>query len=379
VSKFFATCARGLEEVLGAELTALGCTNLTLAAGGVQFEGDQSLLYKSHLWLRTANRILLQLRSFPCRSPEDLYENLKKFKWETFFSNDQTFSIDCTISGRNSPDLNHSHYARLKAKDALVDRLREKTGKRPDVNLENPDLRVILYIRDGNCTLNLDASGSSLHERGYRSDFADAPLKETLAAGILLLMDWRGDRPLLDPMCGSGTLLAEGALIAANIAPGLLREKFLFMNWPDFYEPRWRQLVEEARAAQRPVAPGTFFGRDRSKDALKQTQFAFRKIGLGEAVDLLQQDFFSFTPPEVRTPGMLVVNPPYGERLGDVEELKPLYKHLGDSFKQKLKGWNAGVFTGSSELAKCVGLKTKRRIPLWNGAIECRLLTYEMY
>lgn len=379
MSKFFATCARGLEETLAEELKALGCATIVLAPGGVAFEGDQTLLYKSHLWLRTANRILLQLRSFPCRSPEDLYENLKKFKWETFFSKIETFSIDCTISGRNSPDLNHSHYAKLKAKDAIVDRLREKTGKRPDVDLENPDLRIILYIRDGNCILNLDASGQSLHERGYRSDFAEAPLKETLAAGILLLSGWKPDRPLLDPMCGSGTILAEAALIAANVAPGLFRKKFLFMNWPDFFEPRWNELLLEAKNSQRAIPTNLLFGRDQSKEAIKQTQFAFRKIGLESSVNLAQQDFFSFEAPQVERPGYLIVNPPYGDRIGEIEELKPLYKHLGDMFKQKLKGWDAAVFTGSSELAKNIGLKTKRRIPLWNGPIECRLLTYLLY
>lgn len=379
MSKFFATCARGLEEVLAQELRTIGCETFTIAPGGVQFEGDQNLLYKAHLWLRTANRILLQLRSFPCRSPTDLYENLKKFKWETFFAKIENFSIDCTISGRNSPDLNHSHYAKLKAKDAIVDRLREKTGNRPNVDLDSPDLRIVLYIRDGNCLLNLDASGQSLHERGYRSDFAEAPLKETLAAGILYLSAWNRESPLLDPMCGSGTLLAEGAMMAANVAPGLYRKHFLFMNWPDFFEPRWKELVTEAKQAQKTLSKVQFFGRDRSKDALKQTQFAFRKLGLEHTLEVKQEDFFSFEAPAVEQPGMFLVNPPYGDRLGEVEELKPLYKHLGDSMKQKLKGWNAGVFTGSSELAKCVGLKTKKRIPLWNGPIECRLLTYNLY
>jgi putative N6-adenine-specific DNA methylase len=379
VSRFFVTCARGLEEILSAELKTLGCEQLELAPGGVQFEGDQELLYKAHLWLRTGNRILLQLRSFPCLNPESLYENLAKFKWETFFQKPTTFAVDCTLSGRNHPALSHSQYAKLKAKDAIVDRLREKLGTRPDVDVENPDLRVVLYVRDSVCTLSLDASGFSLHERGYRSAAAAAPLKETLAAGLISLMDWKGDCAFVDPMCGSGTLLAEAALIATNTAPGLLRDHFLFMNWPDFYEPRWNSLVEAAKDARRPLEKNLLFGFDESPEALKQTRAALKTLGVLDEVILEKKSFLDFEKPASIEKGILLVNPPYGDRLGNVDELKPLYKHFGDTFKKQLKGWRAGIFTGSSELAKSVGLKTSRRIPLWNGPIECRLLTYDLY
>ena len=378
-TKFFATCARGMEELTAKELKQLGVEKIEVVPGGLYFYGDQGTLYKAHLWLRTANRILLPLRSFSCWRPEDIYENLLKFKWETFLKGDLTFSVECTLSGNNGQHLTHSQYAKLKAKDAIVDRLREKTGSRPNVDVDNPHIRVVLYIRDGMATLNMDATGTSLHERGYRSRDASAPLKETLAAGILQLSGFDGKTPLFDPMCGSGTLIAEAALIATNTAPGLLRDRFLFQNWPDFYAPRWEALVKEAQEAKRPLAKGLLFASDQEGIALEQTRTALRTLGVMSAVETSRKTFADFHRPEGIEKALIVMNPPYGERLGDEEALIPLYKSMGDTFKQKLKGWNGAIFTGSSILAKSVGLRPSRRIPLWNGAIECRLLTYEMY
>lgn len=378
MSKYFVTCARGLEAITAAELRAFGAATQE-QPGGVFFEGDQDALYRAHLQLRTGNRILLPLRSFPCRSPEDLYENVKKFKWETFLREGLTFAVDCTLSGNKSPALSHSQYAKLKAKDAIVDRMREKTGDRPNVNVESPDISVVIYVRDGVATLNMDATGPSLHERGYRSPDAAAPLKESLAAGILELAGWDPSTPLIDPMCGSGTLLAEGMLKACNIAPGLLREHYLFMNWPDFHEPRWEKLVSEAEDAAREPVSGQIFGFDQNPEAVRQSREALKELGFAGAVEVMRRRFEEFEIPAGLKPGMIVMNPPYGERLDDVEGLKPLYKEMGDTFKKKCKGWKAAVFTGSSELAKVIGLRATRRIPLWNGPIECRLLTYYMY
>ncbi|RZA08503.1 MAG: RNA methyltransferase, partial [Proteobacteria bacterium] len=331
MSKFFVTCARGTEEVTAYELEEIGADAIEIGMGGVHFEGDQDVLYKAHLWLRTANRILLPLRSFQCRSPEEMYDNLVKFKWETFLHGDLTFAVECTISGRNSITMNHSHYARLKAKDAIVDRIREKTGDRPNVDTDHPDVRVVLYIRDGVCTLNMDATGESLHNRGYRSRHAEAPLKETLAAAILLLSGWDGETPLVDPMCGSGTLLAEAALIASNTAPGLLRERFTFMNWPDFHAPRWEKCVEEAKDAQVELPDNFLFGFDQDRDAVKQTEFALKVLGFEDKATITQAKFEEFQRPEGMEQGFLVMNPPYGERLGDEEGLVPLYKLMGDT------------------------------------------------
>ena len=379
MSKYFVTCARGVEEITEAELRAIGVELIERVHGGLFFEGDQDALYRAHLWLRTANRVLLVLRSFPVKTPDELYENLSKFKWETFLKPEYTFSVDCTISGRNSIQLNHSHYAKLKAKDAIVDRMRDKTGERPNVNVESPDIRVVLYIRDGVCTLNMDATGPSLHERGYRARDAAAPLKETLAAALLKLSGWKPGQVLVDPMCGSGTILAEAALMAANVAPGALRGDFAFMRWPDFHEPRWKALLEEADSKRVELPPKSFYGFDQDPMAVKQTRKAFQTLGLEEALVAEQRRFSDFHPPQVEHPGFILMNPPYGDRLGEVEELRPLYKLMGDTFKKKCAGWTAGVFTGSAELMKEIGLKTKRKIPLWNGPIECRLLTYELF
>ncbi len=378
MSKYFVTCARGVEEVTQTELHELGIKNTSLVPGGVHFDGDQEALYRAHLWLRTGNRILLILRSFPVQNPDELYENVFKFKWETFLRDNLTFAVDCTISGRTSPQLNHSHFARLRAKDAIVDRLRDKMGARPDVNTEDPDISIVLYIRDGVCTLNMDATGSvPLHERGYRARNALAPLKETLAASILRLAGWKPGQPLIDPMCGSGTFVAEAALMAADIAPGSLRAQFAFMNWPDFHKPRWEGLLHEAEGRRREIPRGLLFASDHDPEAVRQTKQAFKVLGLGDVVSVEQRRFGDFQPPA--EPGWIFMNPPYGDRIGEVEKLKPLYRAMGDIFKQRCQGWNAAVFTGSAELMKAIGLKTKRKIPLWNGPIECRLLTFELF
>lgn len=379
MSRFFVTCARGVEEITEAELRDIGVEKIERVHGGLFFEGDQDALYRAHLWLRTGNRILLVLRSFPVKTPDDLYQNLFKFKWETFLQPGFTFAVDCTISGRNSIQLNHSQYAKLKSKDAIVDRMREKTGDRPNVDVESPDIKVVIYIRDGVCTLNMDATGPSLHERGYRAHDAAAPLKETLAASILKYSGWTPGQVVVDPMCGSGTILAEAALMAANIAPGALREGFAFMNWPDYHPPRWEALLKEANDKRVQIPPNTFFGFDQDPHAVKQTKHAFKVLGLSEALHAEQRTFGDFELPSVDKPGFIIFNPPYGDRLGEVDQLKPLYKLMGDTFKKKCPGWMAAVFTGSAELMKEIGLRAKRKIPLWNGPIECRLLTYEMY
>ena len=383
MSKFFVSCARGLEPICAKELIAVGATQLTEVPGGVHFEGDQDVLYKAHLWSRTGNRFLLQLRTFRCWHPDELYDNLKKFKWETFFKKDLTFAVDCTLSGPKMRDLSHSQYAKLKAKDAIVDRLREKTGDRPSVDAEQPDIGVVIYIRNGECTLYLDATGGSLHERGYRSSFAKAPLKETLAAGILQLCEWKPTQPLIDPMCGSGTFLAEAALIAMNWAPGLLRDRFSFMNWPDFYEERWTKLAQEAASKKVPLKKGQLWGFDQDSDALKQARAAMKILGVADAVQIQQQSFEKLELPEALktadSGGLMILNPPYGERLGDVQELVPLYKLIGDTFKQKCKGWRGAVFTGNLDLAKSIGLKYTRRTPLFNGPIDSRLVTFDLY
>ncbi len=380
MSKYFVTAARGLEAVTASELNDLGATKTEVVHGGVYFEGTQETLYRAHLFLRTGNRIFLPLRKFTVKTPDDVYNAFHSFKWETFFRTCRTFSVECTISGRKIMGLDHSHYVKLRVKDAIVDRMREKTGERPDVDIEDPDLSVLAYIRDGECQLSLDATGTGLHERGYRSDGGGAPLKETLAAGLISLTDWSGTEPFLDPMCGSGTLPIEAALYAARVAPATFRRKrFLFRNWPDFYEPLWERLLKEAEERRQQLPVGLIFGADRNEKILKTAMINARRTGFPkEEIVFFSKRFEEIAPPTERG-GVLLMNPPYGERLGEEEELKPLYKAMGDVFKQRFKGWRCYVFTGSKELSKCIGLKPSRRIPLFNGPIECRLLEFKVY
>ena len=380
MSRYFVSAARGTENVVATELNALGSTKTEVVRGGVYYEGDQDLFYRSQLWLRVGNKVLLPLRSFPCRSAQDLYDGVKKFRWETFLTKGKTFALDCTISGRNAPDLQHSHFAKLKAKDAIVDRLRERTGERPDVDIDRPDVPIVLYLRDGELTINMDATGGSLHERGYRPKDSPAPLKETLAAALIALTEWDAKSPFVDPMCGSGTILVEAAWKAANLAPGLLRRRYSFQQWPDFYEPRWERLKQEALQKLTPLPDNMIFGFDTSPKYLQLAKESITRARISEGKIVLQQRALKdFTLPEGLAPGVLLVNPPYGERLGNEEELKDLYSLLGDTFKQKFKGWRCYVFTGNMELAKHIGLKASRRMELFNGAIDCRLLRYDMY
>jgi putative N6-adenine-specific DNA methylase len=376
---YFATVARGLEAVAASELERLGATRIEPAFGGVQFEGDLALLYRSCLWLRTATRVLRPLREFAARTPEMLFDQIRRIKWEQYLTPESTFAIDCKIA-RGSKDVNlqHSKFAALKIKDAIVDQMRMKLGARASIDVENPDLRIAAYISGGRCALSLDASGASLHERGYRARDTGAPLKETLAAGIVELTGWDGKTPFLDPMCGSGTLVIEAALKALGIAPGLFRDRFGFFGWPDFDEGLWRKTVEEARASAHARADAPIVGYDLGRDAITTALENARRAGLSKSVHFEKRSVEKLDPVG-QGPGTLVVNPPYGERLGDVEELKGLYKLLGDLFKQRMKGWTAFIFTGNRELAKCVGLHASRRIELFNGPIECRLLKYDLY
>lgn len=386
--RYFVTAARGLESTTAAELTALGATQTEVVPGGVFFEGAYDLLYKAHLWLRTASRVLFPLREFLAPNPDAVYEGVKDFRWEAFFQPRFTFSVDATVSmsksmergGRGHP-FNNSHFLRLRVKDAVVDRLREKRGTRPDVSIEDPDLTVYVHIREGKCFLYLDATGPSLHERGYRPPGAPAPLKETLAAGLVDLTGWDGSVPLADPLCGSGTILVEAALKAGRRAPGLLRRRrFLFMNWPEFNPKRWQELVEEAESMKCEVPAGLLYGCDSHPNAIRLSRQSLQRAGLSpNSVQFSQKELKDFRRPEGAEKGVLLANPPYGERLGEAEELGPLYKSFGDLCKQEFKGWDAYLFTGSSELAKQVGLRTSARIPLFNGSIECRLLRYELY
>lgn len=405
--RYFATSAKGIETVTAEELKKLGATGIELGFGGVYFEGDQSVLYRANLWSRTASRILMPLREFAAKTPQMLYDQVRRVHWEDYLNPDVTFAIDSTIAGMKSlgksareareaarlptddrynraragrprEGINHSHFAGLKIKDAIVDRLRTKFGARPNVDTMRPDVRIVAYFSNDRCVLSLDSTGRPLHERGYRLEGARAPLKENLAAAIVELSGWDPKTPFVDPMCGSGTLALEAALKALDVAPGLFRPDFGFFRWPDYNESLWTQELEKAqeRALKRTESP--IVGYDRDREAIATAISNAKNAGLLKAVHFEKRNIEQLQPVGEKA-GTLIVNPPYGERLGEANELKELYKLLGDLFKQRMKGWTCHIFTGNLELAKSVGLQASKRTVLYNGPIECRLLRYEIY
>jgi putative N6-adenine-specific DNA methylase len=374
MEEFFATTAKGVEEVLAGELTRLGAQGVTPESGGVRFGGGIEAAYRANLWLRTASRILTPVAEFPCETPEQLYQGVRSIKWSSYLNADLTLAVDCNL--RDSA-MTHSGFVALKTKDAIVDDLRDRLGRRPNVDTKDPDLRVNVRLFRNRCTVSLDFSGIPLDRRGYRLDRHEAPLKENLAAALVEFSGWDGSTPFVDPMCGTGTIAIEAAMKALRIAPGLSRPRFGFQRWPGFDRLLWQRLVKEARQEALRELPAPVIGSDISYPAIEMAKENARRAGVGEVLTLSQAPMTSLTPPP--GPGVLIVNPPYGKRLGDEEALRPLYKEIGDVLKQRCKGYTAFLFTGNLELAKSVGLKATRRIVLFNGPIECRLLKYEMY
>jgi putative N6-adenine-specific DNA methylase len=371
---FFATTAKGGEEVLAAEIRHLVSSPPIVEQGGVRFEGDLALCYRANLWLRTASRLLIPLATFPCDSPKALYDGARTIQWQRYLTPDKTLAVDCSL--RDST-MTHSGFVALKTKDAIVDHLRDRHGSRPNVDTKDPDLRVNVHLAKNICTISLDSSGVPLDRRGYRLARTEAPLKETLAAILVAMTGWDGKVPLVDPMCGSGTIVIEAAMRAANLAPGLFRTGFGFQRWPGFDRLLWQRLVKEARQGALSALPAQVAGSDRSARAVATARENAERAGVGGMVQLMQQDLSHFLPPEGG--GIFLVNPPYGQRLDEEETLKPLYRQLGDVMKQRCKGYTAYVLTANPDLAKCVGLKASRRIVLFNGPLECRLLKYELY
>lgn len=372
--RFFATTAKGLEEALAEEMNALGIKGINVQTGGVGFSGDMSDCYRANLWLRTASRVLMVVAEFACDSPQSLYDGVRAVSWNDFLNPKMTIAVDCNL--RDST-LTHSGFAALKAKDAIVDEIRDHCGSRPDVDAKNPDLRVNVHLFRNHCTVSLDTSGDPLDRRGYRLERTVAPLRETLAAGLLELSGWDGTTTLVDPMCGSGTIPIEAALKASRCAPGLLREGFGFQRWPGFEQNKWKELVRGARQVVEETIAVRVIGSDISAKAIEVARSNAIRADVGDMIHFQTLDMRSLTPPTGS--GVILFNPPYGQRLGEEEELKALYKEIGDTMKQRCKGYVAYLFTGNLELAKYVGLKASRRVVLFNGPIECRLLRYELY
>jgi putative N6-adenine-specific DNA methylase len=299
---------------------------------------------------------------------------VQKIDWEQYLQPDNTLAVNATGGNRQ---LNHTHFTALQVKNAIVDQQRRQFGQRSSIDTENPDVLINAHIYQDRCTLSLDSSGTSLHRRGYRPAVGLAPLKETLAAALLDMAEWEPSLPFLDPLCGSGTLPLEASLKALNIAPGLFRQQFAFEKWSDFDEVLWEQLLKEATDSELPELPALIVGSDRDPDILNQARINAQRCAVADRVIFTQTELRDLEAPA--DSGVIICNPPYGERLGDAIELSDLYKLLGDVFKQRFKGWTAFVLTGNKELAKRVGLKASRRIPVYNGSIPCTLLKYELY
>ncbi len=370
----------GLEAPAAEELIALGCRAVAPLRRAVRFRSDLAGYYRLHLQARLPFRLLRQLASFPCHGRDDLYDGVQRaVDWATWLPPSASFRVD--VSG-TAPGLNHSHYSALQVKNALVDLQRQQWGQRSSIDLEAPDLSLHLHLGGGLASLSVDGSGSSLHRRGYRAAVGLAPLKENLAAGLIALTGWDGRRPLADPLCGSGTLLIEAVRMALGRAPGLGPEgarSFALERWPDAQSALWQQEVRAASALarscladQQPLAP--VLGLEQDPAVLAQAQANAEAAGVAPWIRLSGGDCRDFIPPE--QPGVLVCNPPYGERLGHSDALEGLYGDLGRMLKERCSGWDLWLLSGNPELTGALKMKASRRIPISNGGIDCRWLHY---
>ncbi len=366
VAKTFA----GLEQVLAEEITALGGESVTPERRAVSFMGDKEILYKANFLLRTAIKVLKPIAEFTVKHRDDLYAKTKEIDWTQYLALGKTFSIDSTVQ---SEIFVNSMYASLKVKDAIADQFREATGKRPSVNVENPDTRINIYLMGDKCILSLDSSGESLHKRGYRVGQGEAPLNEVLAAGMILLSGWDGKTNFLDPMCGSGTLLIEAAMIAMGIPPGMYRKSFGFELWPDFDEQLFADIYN---AEYEKEFEGKIFGSDISVRNCAIAKANVKNAGLSKKIEIQAKDFKELIPPFES--GMIVTNPPYGERLKP-RSLTDLYSSFGDTLKQKFSGYTAWLISSSDEGLKSIGLKPSKKIELYNGALACSYRCFELF
>ncbi|AFY83602.1 putative N6-adenine-specific DNA methylase [Oscillatoria acuminata PCC 6304] len=374
MTEYFATVARGLEPIAAQELERLGAQDVRPDFTGVHFSGDRALLYRVNLWGRTLFRVLVPIREFSCPNAEMLYREVQSIDWEEYLDPGHTLAVNCTGSNHK---LNHTHFTALQVKNAIVDQQRDRTGERSTVDPKDPDLLLNLHIHGDRAILSLDSSGNSLHRRGYRPAMGTAPLKETLAAAILELAEYSPEQTFLDPLCGSGTLPLEAGLKALNIAPGLFRERFGFMSWRDFDLELWQDIRQEALDGQKAELTAPIFGSDRDRAVIQQAHLNAENCGLDAHVHFSIQEFYQIEPPAES--GIFICNPPYGERLGEVHELGDFYKSMGDILKQRFTGWTAYILSGNKELTKKIGLKSSKRIPVYNGSLPCTLLKYELY
>lgn len=380
--QFFATAALGLEPLLLTELTDLGATNVKQERAGVRFTGDLGLAYKACLWSRLASRILLPLATFTASDPDQLYAGVSAVDWAEHLTAENTIAVDCTLI---QSKITHTRYGALRAKDAVVDQFRSRVNDRPSVEVEQPDVRLNLHIFRDQATLSLDLSGDSLHRRGYRIDGVHAPLKENLAAAILIRSGWpeicADGGGLADPLCGSGTLPVEAGLIETDTAPGVLRRYFGFLGWLKHDEEQWDGLVKEAlqrRAVgvEKKLAP--IVGYDSDSRAVKAAWQHAQNAGLDKIIHFERRTLREFVAPVGVGYGLLVANPPYGERLGHADELPQFYNLLGQKMAQQCSGWKGAVITSNQQLGRSIGLRAGKINVLYNGALKCQLLQFDL-
>jgi len=369
---FFTPCPRGLETILHGDLEALGAGNVRSTEGGVHFSGDWPLCYRVNLESRIASRILWRVKETQYFKEQDIYQAVFNLQWQRWFDVTRTIRVNTTAI--RCP-LKSIEFITLLVKDAVCDRFRAHCGERPSVDTLQPDIRIHVFIEGSKLMLYLDTSGDALFKRGVRQHTNIAPIRENLAAGILRLAKWKPGTPLLDPMCGSGTFLIEAAQMSLNIQPGIARG-FAFEKLKNFDAAKWQAIREQAIAAQLVVRPLEIFGSDLYGDALKASWRNLHEAGLAECVQLKQANILEISAPAEH--GILVANLPYGERMGELEELEALYPKLGDMLKKKFGGWTAYLFTADKAILKLMRLSPSRRTPLFNGAIECRLLEYRI-
>jgi putative N6-adenine-specific DNA methylase len=372
ISEYTAKTVAGMEEVLQRELDLLGAANTKILKRAVSFEGDKALLYRANYCARTALRILKPILVFPVTRQEDLYDNINRIPWEDYISNESSLAVDAVNA---TSVFTNSQYVALKTKDAVVDRFREKTGSRPSVDLDNPDLRINIHLFKETCTVSLDSSGSSLHKRGYRHVTGPAPLNEVLAAGLIQLSGWDRAVPFHDPMCGSGTLLIEANMYARNMPSGYFRPVFGFEKWTDFDSELWTLIKDEENAKISETGP-EIYGSDISSRAIAN---ATENVGFTRFQKQIRLEVAAFdTAIPKGQPGILICNPPYDERM-PVDDIITFYKSIGDVLKKKYTGFEAWIISSDLKALKFVGLHPSRKITVFNGPLECRFVRFSLY
>ena len=361
----------GLEPVLAKELTRLGANNVQIGRRMVSFTGDKEMMYRANFQLHTAIKILKPISRFKAQSADDVYTEIKKIDWSKFLDNEQTFAVDAVVF---SEEFRHSKFVSYKVKDAIVDQFRELTGQRPNISVSNPDIRLHIHIAENDCTLCLDSSGESLHRRGYRQESVEAPLNEVLAAGMILMTGWQGDCDFIDPMCGSGTLLVEAALIARNMAPGLFRKEYAFEKWPDFDAELFDHIYNDD--SQEREFNHHIYGYDIDMKAVNTARMNVRAAGLTADITVEQQDFKDFVQPSQKS--VMVVNPPYGERIS-TPDLLGTYRMIGERLKHQFLNNDAWILSYREECFDQIGLKPSIKIPVFNGSLECEFRKYQIF